>query len=68
MKADHGQGRWRLKGRGRRLKCDMKFVLHSVKEFDRYHKFGQQCRICGFVPELSPEYGVIEHFRFIQWQ
>ncbi len=48
-----GRGRWRLKGRGRRLACGLDPQHRSLPQFDVYNRHAQKrCRWCGqYFPE-----------------
>ncbi len=61
MMPDAGQGKWRLPGRGRRLRCERK------RPFYRWnHGWKKPCRMCGYQqPPLTGEIGVFEDVRFI---
>jgi len=50
MKSPFGKGQWRLKGKGRRLKCMIHgtHVGDGVYWYSRSHENGKQCRYCGF--------------------
>jgi len=60
-----GHGRWRMKGRGRRLKCASK--LGPPWDNMRFHRLDKQCRWCGVTPTqmFSIERGFLESFRFL---
>lgn len=60
MKAAPGHGKWRVKGRGRRLPCDIQ-VTKSVR--GRTHSYMWPCRWCGV--QLYAEIGKIERMRFL---
>lgn len=69
-RADHGQGRWRRKGRGRRLKCDLRDGLHSITQFYRYHKINKQCPWCGLIEkagQMPPLFGRIVSFELTEF-
>lgn len=62
-----GHGRWRLKGRGRRLKCERgKVEFMKMSAIFRFHKPGHQCRWCGHHFESAFDVGSCETFSFIE--
>ncbi len=68
--ATPGKGKWRLPGRGRRLKCQPKG--YSTTEpcflpFRYYDRHRTQCRWCGRVVTWNQYIGTIEQYRIVDY-